>query len=254
VRRLAAALAAYEIVGVTTNLGLLHAIADSSPFLAAELDTGFIDRNIRTESVAEAPGFPALAAAALAILEAQRAVAPTDPWDLADSFRLNGDGDQEILLRAGETVATIRAVYLNPGTYRLRLGNDSVVARTETDGISLDGVTHRTHVVRLGAELTVIHRGRNHAFELVDPLVPAGAQGAGDDRVVAPIPARVTHVLVQAGDMVNKGAALIVLEAMKMEITLTAPRDGTVEVIRYIVGDMVEEGTELIHFAETAAA
>jgi 3-methylcrotonyl-CoA carboxylase alpha subunit len=187
-------------------------------------------------------------------LEAPRVVAPTDPWDLADSFRLNGEGDQEVLLRADATVATIRAVYLNPGTYRLRLGNDSIVARAETDGISLDGVTHRTHVVRLGAELTVIHRGRNHAFELVDPLVPAGAQGAGDDRVVAPIPARVTHVLVQAGDMVNKGAALIVLEAMKMEITLTAPRDGTVEVIRYIVGDMVEEGTELIHFAETTAA
>ena len=53
---------------------------------------------------------------------------------------------------------------------------------------------------------------------------------------------------------VTKGAALIVLEAMKMEITLTAPRDGTIDVIRYVVGDMVEEGTELIHFAETAAA
>jgi 3-methylcrotonyl-CoA carboxylase alpha subunit len=49
---------------------------------------------------------------------------------------------------------------------------------------------------------------------------------------------------------VIKGAALIVLEAMKMEITLTAPRDGTIDVIRYVVGDMVEEGTELMHFAE----
>jgi 3-methylcrotonyl-CoA carboxylase alpha subunit len=118
----------------------------------------------------------------------------------------------------------------------------------------VDGVTYRTHVVRDGVELTVIHRGRNHVFELVDPLVPAGAHGVGDDRVVAPIPARVTHVLVQAGDTVNKGSPLIVLEAMKMEITLTAPRDATVEVIRYIVGDMVEEGAELIHFAETAGA
>jgi 3-methylcrotonyl-CoA carboxylase alpha subunit len=232
----------------------LQSIAGSSAFLAAELDTGFIDRNIHAESTTDAPHSAVLAAATLAILEAQRVVAPTDPWDLADSFRLNGEADQEVLLRAGETVATIRAVYLNRGAYRLRLADDTVIARIETDGISLDGVTHRTHVVRQGAELTVIHRGRNHVFELIDPLIPAGAQGAGDDRVVAPIPARVTHVLVQAGDMVNKGAALIVLEAMKMEITLTAPRDGTVDVIRYIVGDMVEEGTELIRFAETAAA
>ena len=72
-------------------------------------------------------------------------------------------------------------------------------------------------------------------------------------RVVAPIPARVTHVLVQAGDVVTKGTAVIVLEAMKMEITLVAPRDGTIDVIRYIVGDMVEEGTELIHFADVTA-
>jgi 3-methylcrotonyl-CoA carboxylase alpha subunit len=254
VLRLAAALAAYEIVGVTTNLGLLQAIAGSSAFLAADLDTGFIGRHIHAEPAADAPEPAVLAAAALAILDGRRIFVPTDPWDLADSFRLNGEGDQEVLLQTGETVATIRAVYLDRGAYRLLLADNSMVARVETDGISLDGVTHRTHVVRQGAELTVIHRGRNHLFELVDPLVPAGAQGAGDDRVVAPIPARITHVLVQAGDMVNKGAALIVLEAMKMEITLTAPRDATVEVIRYIVGDMVEEGTELIHFAETAEA
>ena len=107
---------------------------------------------------------------------------------------------------------------------------------------------YRTHVVRRGDALTVIQHGGNHDFELIDPLRPPGARGAGDDRVVAPIPARVTHVLVRAHDVVSKGAPLIVLEAMKMEITLTAPRDGTIDVIRYAVGDMVEEGTELIHF------
>jgi 3-methylcrotonyl-CoA carboxylase alpha subunit len=54
--------------------------------------------------------------------------------------------------------------------------------------------------------------------------------------------------------MVTKGSALIVLEAMKMEITLTAPRDGTIDVIRYAIGDMVEEGTELINFAVAATS
>ena len=254
VRRLEAALAAYEVVGVATNLDLLRSIAGSPAFLAAELDTGFIDRNIRAEPEAATPDPAALAAAVLAVVGGQQVNALTDPWDLADSFRLNGEGGQSVLLRSAETEIAVRAVYLSRGTYRLVLGDRPVIAQVETDGISLDGVMHRTRVVRQGAELTVIHRGRNHLFELVDPLVPASALGAGDDRVVAPIPARVTHVLVQAGDVVSKGAALIVLEAMKMEITLTAPRDATVEVIRYIVGDMVEEGTELIHFAGTEAA
>jgi 3-methylcrotonyl-CoA carboxylase alpha subunit len=254
VRRLAAALVAYEVVGVATNLGLLQAIAGSSAFRAADLDTGFIGRHVRIEPATGVPEPAVLAAAAVAILQGQRVVASADPWDLADSFRLNGQADQEVLLRTAETVVAIRAAWLNRGAYRLVLEGSSMIARVETDGISLDGARYRTYVVRHGDELTVIHRGRNHVFGLVDPLVPAGAHGAGDDRVLAPIPARVTHILVQSGDLVSKGAALIVLEAMKMELTLTAPRDGTVDVIRYVVGDMVEEGTELIQFAESAAA
>ena len=252
-RRLEAALAAYEVVGVATNLGLLRAIAESPAFLAADLDTGFIGRHIHAGSAISAPDPAALAAAALAVLPDQSIAAPADPWDLADSFRLNGEGDQRILLRAGETVVAIRATPRGDGAFRLLLDDLVVIARSGTDGITVDGVTHRTRVVRREAELTVIQRGRNHVFALIDPLVPIGSRGAGDDRVVAPIPARVTHVLVRAGDVVNKGAALIVLEAMKMEITLTAPRNGAIGAIRFVVGDMVEEGTELIHFAEAAA-
>jgi 3-methylcrotonyl-CoA carboxylase alpha subunit len=253
-RRLEIALEAYEVVGVATNLGLLRAIAGSPAFLAADLDTGFIGRHTRADPAADNPEPAAWTAAVLAVLEGQRVVTPADPWDLADSFRLNSEGDQAILLRTGETVMAIRAASRGDGAFRLLLGDVAVIARTGPDGISVDGVLHRTRVVRQRDELTVIHRGRNHEFALIDPLMPPGARGAGDDRVVAPIPARITHVLVRAGDIVIKGAALVVLEAMKMEITLTAPRDGTIDVIRYIVGDMVEEGTELIHFADGATA
>jgi 3-methylcrotonyl-CoA carboxylase alpha subunit len=248
-RRLATALEAYEVVGVATNLGLLRAISKSPAFLAADLDTGFINRHIRAEPVPAEPDVAVLAALALAVLGDQRAVG-WDPWDVADSFRLNGEGDQVIPLRAGETVLSVRAVRRGVGEYQLRFNERTVIARAEADGISVDGAVFRTRVVRRGDELTVIHRGRNHVVGLIDPLLPPGARGAGDARVVAPIPARVTHVLVRADDVVSKGAPLIVLEAMKMELTLTAPRDGTIDVIRYVVGDMVEEGTELIHFVE----
>ncbi len=254
VRRLESALESYEVVGVATNLGLLRAIAGSDAFRTADLDTGFIGRHIHATQAADGADPPLLAAAALAVLDAQRIAVPADPWDLVDSFRLNVAGDQEILLRAGETVVSVRAAWIGDGAYRLSLGERGVTALIEADGISVDGVMHRTRVVRREGELTVVHRGGNVVFTLVDPLMPPGASGAGDDRVVAPIPARVTHVLVQAGDNVTKGTGLVVLEAMKMEITLTAPRDGTIEVVRYVVGDMVEEGTELMHFADAATA
>jgi 3-methylcrotonyl-CoA carboxylase alpha subunit len=253
VRRLEIALEAYEVVGVATNLGLLRAIAGSAAFRSADLDTGFIARHIRIETVEDDRDVPALAAAVLAILEGQRVRDAGDPWDLADSFRLNGEGHREIQLRVGETIVPVRAVFLGDGEYRLLIDGQATTARVDTDSIVLDGVIHRARVVRRGDELTVIHRGRNRVFGLVDPLLPPGARGAGDDRVLAPIPARVTHVLVRAGDVVTKGTALIVLEAMKMEIALSAPRDGTIGMVRYAVGDMVEEGTELIHFVDDSA-
>ena len=253
-RRLAMALDDYEVVGVATNLGLLRAIAGNPAFLAADLDTGFIGRHVRAEAAIAEPDVNALAAAALAVLEGQRIAAPADPWDEADSFRLNGEGCQEVLFRSGNVVTAISAASCGGDAYRLRFGDRSLVARAAEGGVSVDGVTWRARVVRRDDELTAIHGGRNHVFMLVDPLLPPGAQRAGDDRIVAPIPARVTHLLVREGDSVTKGAALVVLEAMKMEITLTAPRDGTIGVIRYSVGDMVEEGTELIQFANDAAA
>jgi 3-methylcrotonyl-CoA carboxylase alpha subunit len=249
-RRLEIALQAYEVVGVATNLGLLRAIAASPAFLSADLDTGFIGRHIHFETSDNRPRTVAVAAAALAVLESQRVRAPADPWDLSDSFRLNGWGDQEVLLHTREATLSVRAVSREAGEYRLIFDDRTILARAATDGIAVDGVTHRAQVVRRGDELTVILHGDNHVFKIIDPLFPPGARSAGEDRVAAPIPARVTHVLVSAGDTVTKGTALIVLEAMKMEITLVAPRDGAIETIRYGVGDMVEEGTELIHFVE----
>jgi len=245
---MATALEAYEVVGVVANLGLLRAIVKNPAFLAADLDTGFIGRHIRPEVDETGANHIPLVAAALAVLAGQYVEKPSDPWDVADSFRLNVEGEQEVSLRAGEAVMSIRAVPLGDRTYRLVFGDVAMTAGSLEDGVSIDGVIHRLHVVRDREALIVIQQGRNHVFTLIDKLRPPGALGAGDDRVVAPIPAKVTHILVHAGDVVAKGAALVVLEAMKMEITLTAPRDGTIDVVRYVVGDMVEEGTELIHF------
>ena len=67
------------------------------------------------------------------------------------------------------------------------------------------------------------------------------------------MPGKVIAVLTEAGARVSRGRPLIVLEAMKMEHTLKAPEDGTVRQVRYAVGDLIEEGVELIEFEATAA-
>ncbi len=249
-RRMAVALDDYEVVGVATNLGLLRAIVATPAFVAGDLDTGFIGRHIGAEAADDASMQIALAAAAAAVLEHQRIADSDDPWDATDSFRLNTEGTQELLLSRGELATLIYASAAGPGSYRLRLGDRDIVARVEPDGIGIDGVVHRARIVWRAENPTVIFRGRNHSFTLVDRLVPPRERGAGDDRIVAPIPARVTHVLARAGDAVTKGMALVVLEAMKMEITLPAPRDGVIAALHCAVGDMIDEGVELIHLAE----
>jgi len=307
VRRLADALAAYEVVGVRTNLGLLRAIAAHPAFAQAELDTGFIARHAEallpddtarlqdgnaspherkalprdgkilpdgatpaagraTPADGSAPPDPTAAAiwaaAALAVLADRQAETkvqaaseadPWSPWNVADAWRMNGDGYQDLVLRQDGDAVTLRAYPLPDGTYRLRLPGGAVHAEAVEDAeagmtLRVDGVLYRLRVVRHNNEMVVIQRGRNHVVHVIDPLAPPRREDIGSDLVTAPIPARIARILVEPGAIVRKGAPLIVLEAMKMELTLYAPADGTVAALRHAVDDMVEEGTELVTF------
>jgi len=83
----------------------------------------------------------------------------------------------------------------------------------------------------------------------IDLLAHAGdSQGEGG-RLTAPMPGKVVSFAVKAGDKVGKGQALAVMEAMKMEHTITAPHDGTVAELLYEPGDQVAEGAELIRLS-----
>jgi 3-methylcrotonyl-CoA carboxylase alpha subunit len=275
VRRLSAALAEYEVVGVQTNLGLLRAIAGHPAFAEAALDTGFIARHAAdllpgTEAggTADADAAAAWAAAALTVLRDQRTAIeaqaratgdPWSPWTAVDAWRMNGDGYQDLHFRRGDGGAsiTLRSHPSADGSVRLDLPTGPVrAALAEDEGGSLlllDGVSRRVRAVRRGAELTVVLAGRNHSVIHEDPLAPPLTETAGSDRVTAPVPGRVARVLVQPGDTVAKNTPLIVIEAMKTEFTLQAPIDGTVDSIRHQVGDMVEEGMELVAFKTEAA-
>jgi 3-methylcrotonyl-CoA carboxylase alpha subunit len=254
VARLRAALGEYEAVGVETNLRLLRAIAARPAYAAAELDTGFIGRHDLATAGA-APMEPAvLAAAALTVLAGMRAplAAAGDrwsPWSAADAWRMNGDGYQDLHLRGGDELIRIRAHPRADAAFVLDLPSGRLTARLELGRLDLDGVRLPVSVVRTGDVLTVIVSGENHLLHFDDPLAPPRAEAGGDDRLTAPIPGRIARVLVRAGDAVKKGTPLIVLEAMKMEMTLTAPMDGTIAAVRHAADEMVEEGAELIAFA-----
>jgi 3-methylcrotonyl-CoA carboxylase alpha subunit len=112
--------------------------------------------------------------------------------------------------------------------------------------------TLRADVVRDGNLLDVFLDGRHLRVRCEDRDRPGRRDETVSGLLVAPMPGRVISVLVQTGDDVTKGQALLVIEAMKMEHSIRAPSDGTVTTLAYGEGDLVDEGVELLTLAPLA--
>jgi len=260
--KLQRALADTAILGVTTNLAFLHRVIADPDFAAGKIDTGFIERHHET-LMPSARAMPdvALAAAALWQLTQPRKPAGEDrfsPWARTDAWRLNlAPAPITLHFLHGAEAAAVEATAAGDG-WRLQFGDRDCYAAAEriSDGrlsVTLDGVRLTVRVLEHEHELAVFVDGESWQFTAVDPLAPpAGADVAGG-RLTAPMPGRVIQLLVAPGDSVRQGQALMVIEAMKMEHTIAAPRDGVVQAVNYAAGDPVEEGAELIALAEEKA-
>ncbi|HET9699423.1 MAG TPA: acetyl/propionyl/methylcrotonyl-CoA carboxylase subunit alpha [Burkholderiales bacterium] len=266
-RRLRHALAEFRVAGVATNLQFLSAIAAHPAFEGADLDTGLIPRH-RTELLPEAaPASDAiLAVACLSELtridaqarqEAVRCADPWSPWHRRDGWRLNEDNHHTLLFRDGGQEVAVTAHYRRDH-FLLELPGGQLAARAELDGMgdiiaSLGGTRVRAAVVRQGVDLTVMLGNVCHRLQLYDPLLQAMDQDGPGGTLDAPMPGTIIQVLVKEGDAVERGAPLLVLEAMKMEHTVRAPANGKVKMIRFREGEQVKEGMELIAFEANEA-
>ncbi len=263
VRRLQAALAEYEIVGVRTNLDLLRGIAGSEDFLAGALDTGFLGRNpaLLAPEARDEPPLAVAAAASRAAADASGSASnaaagdPCSPWARADGWRLNGSGHHDVVFREGDATRVVRVVPQADGQVLVRWpGNSLTVRRLSDDVVAVDGVRHRVPVIRSGDQFTAVVDGTAWVFASVDPLAPPATEGVAGDRVTSPMPGRIVSVHVEPGAAVARGDLLLVLEAMKVQMRLTAPRAATIEAVRARPDDLVEEGAELVSFVLPSSA
>jgi 3-methylcrotonyl-CoA carboxylase alpha subunit len=260
VGRLRRALAETAVLGLGTNLAFLARVAAHPEFVSGAVDTGFIERH---RAALVPPGRPApdtvLAAATLSKLlartDAARTIAsysgdPFSPWARVDGWRLSGRGHQELIFRDGaeERLVCARA---QAGSWLLQFDDRAILAEGERRAdaalsIALDGVRKKLTVLDLGAETAVFLDGEGWRLTEIDPLAARAGEDPSAGRLTAPMPGRVTQLMVEPGVRVRRGQPLIVIEAMKMEHTVTAPADGVVEAVRFAPGDLVEEGVELI--------
>ncbi|MBP0598252.1 acetyl/propionyl/methylcrotonyl-CoA carboxylase subunit alpha [Herbaspirillum sp. LeCh32-8] len=255
-RNMARALAQYQIVGLATNIGFLQRLVTGAAFSQAELDTGLIERH--HDALFPAPAAPPmeiLAFAAAAVLtEESTAGNSADPWSSTHGWRMNGKLLRTLEFADDAGASTLQMEYAGNGSgCTLSSGAQSHALRIESvrDGafsITLDGRLLRADVVREGDWLHVFDGRAQRSLRHVDPMAHAGHSEAEGGRLTAPMPGKIVAVLAQKGSSVGKGAPLLIMEAMKMEHTIAAPADGTVEDLLYAVGDQVAEGAQLLEF------
>jgi 3-methylcrotonyl-CoA carboxylase alpha subunit len=253
-RRMRGALSKTEIVGVTTNRAFLAAISAHPAFLAAELETGFIETylaDLTPDTNAASPAVLAIAGMfELLSMRSSRSGDLSSPWDRRDGWRMNGRGDGVLHFKDGETPVAFNVRFEDDAfIFDLPAGPVQADGSLSDDGGSIfaiiDGARVTATVIRRGAERHVIMHGQSHVLMLADPMDDAAA-GALGGSLMAPMPGGIVAVHVKAGDSVRMGQPLIALEAMKMEHTISAPAKGVVEKVNFAVGDQVVEGDALL--------
>jgi len=236
--RLAAALGQTEVAGTVTNLSFLSALAAHPGVRAGDVDTGLIARDIAALSAAAAPDAAVRALAALGAAGLATGGGPLAGFTLWSPLR------RAILLDGITAVVEVLA----EGHVRVSAGGVVADCRLANEAWWVNGRPSGLRIVPTPGHVSIFGRGAWH-FALTDPLARQ-TEGPGGGLTLSPMPGLVKAVFVAPGQAVVAGDRLAVLEAMKMEHTLTAARDGVVAEVMAAVGDQVEAGAALIRLEE----
>jgi 3-methylcrotonyl-CoA carboxylase alpha subunit len=253
IERLNRGLEESDVRGIVTNIPFLSALVTHPDVRANAIDTGFIERELKSLTPApRSPGDIELCAAVAAILGEEAKAARSDahsPWRTFGwmpvgrrqrlfTFRHGQGAEQKVSLKYGK----------GPATLSIGERDIAFASSPSVDGgfdLVLDGM--KSHIVAVieGHELYL--RTREGRFELhwVDPFGGDDEEHVGEDKIVAPLPGTVVALLAEVGANLEKGAPILTLEVMKMEQTLRAPFAGVLKKIKCKVGDIVGEGVEL---------
>jgi 3-methylcrotonyl-CoA carboxylase alpha subunit len=257
--RLAEALDRTDLAGIHTNERWLGRILRSRVFLEVRHSVALLDHAAAQFS---GPMEATPAVLALAALAARHAPPPAGPWDAGDGFQPNLPALIDLTLSSGGRTHRVRlalergepreAWLLGPaadapaedGAARLRLAGVSVTADRV---VAVVGDERRgARWLRHGPQLHLWIDDAHHEFIVEDPRTQEFAAGAAAGGLTTPLPGVVSAVAVQEGQTVAAGEVLMVIEAMKMEHSITAPFDGVVRTIHFARGDRVPEGSELL--------
>ncbi|WP_298848189.1 biotin/lipoyl-containing protein, partial [uncultured Salinicola sp.] len=262
-------LAALDISGVNTNRRFLQRLVTHPDFIAARLDTRFIEHHHDALFASEPATDADIACAALVALDQLEQTGDDhSPWERRDGWRLNAPQHLRLAFAEAEGAPPIPVTATrsaSQSTWQLSVDRDGEqhlegrLQRLDGDAvaITLDGhrrrLLARTDPALDGETIILTAAGFQSRLiwrrsDRVDHL-PHEVEA----RLTASMHGTVVALLVEPGQTVEKGTPLVVVEAMKMEHTLSAPAAGAVEAFHFKVGDAVAQGDELLAFASADA-
>ncbi|MEI2298671.1 acetyl/propionyl/methylcrotonyl-CoA carboxylase subunit alpha [Ensifer sp. MJa1] len=253
------ALKACRIGGTITNLDFLGRLAAEPDFRAGYPDTGLIDRAIDRLTAPVAPTDAALALAAIVSTGALRPDGSADPWSALGHWQIWGDASRNITIEHSGGRATVALAARGRDQFAVHTGAAAlpvVILDRFEDGarVEISGAQQVFRFLREGEQITLFVDGETYVLRLPDALGAGHASEVADDEVAAPMPGIVKLIRVRPGDAVDKGQALAVMEAMKMELTLSASRAGVVESVHVAEGEQVSAGAVLVMLQPESAA
>jgi acetyl/propionyl-CoA carboxylase alpha subunit len=250
------------VLGVRTNIDFLRRVINHPEFVAGDYDTGFIDRH--PELLPDPPP-PAQVVIAAALAQHRRQVS-TGGAIMAKmaayqppliGFRNNPYRPQVERFRAGDVEDAVGISTTGGDGYHVTLGDSSHLVQL----VSYEDAVMRLSVDGSLCKVTLAHDGEatwwlhndagTFALRWLDPLPAPDAAVASEGSLRAPMPGSIRAVLVQAGQTVQTGEALMVMEAMKMEHRISAPHAGVVTTIHYEVGQFAPLGAVLLEISPT---
>lgn len=253
-RRLATALASARIHGVATNRDLLVRVLRHPEFQAGDTDTGFLERNDLTAPLAD-PDAVRLSAlvAALADAAAHRAAARV-LGGLPSGWRNVPSQPQVKRYQAGETEVEVRYRFTRDGL--VVDGHDGLRALDVTPDLVVLRIGDLTRRFRVASyqDLICVDSDLGAVSLRPVPRFPDPSEEVAAGSLLAPMPGTVTAVHVAAGERVERGAVLMVLEAMKMQHPVAATETGVVRSLPVGVGSAVDAGTVLVVVEPTAGS
>jgi 3-methylcrotonyl-CoA carboxylase alpha subunit len=278
--RLTKALTEYHIDGVVTNIEFLYNLANSAPFKAEQIDTGFIEKNhdlLLLNDKQDIKDLLPIAALYLMLSSQQNSASNVQdqysPWSLSNAWRANEQHLQNLELMVADktfsvqvsqsgAISQLKAISQSGAVSQSSVVSQSVFhINVDQQDYQCSGVIEKNQLIStINGHKTIANvnahqdghsvfcNGKVMRFKSLQADLGDTQDNNADAGFIAPMNGTVVAILVEPGEQVELGQTLMVMEAMKMEHSLKAPAAGSVSEFYFKSGELVDGGTELLAF------